>query len=214
MTAADLPTIIGIIEILILLGGFWGVVHVLRTRLKALNGRVEALEGTVKAQQAALQTQTGILGDFGSLVKAMQAIVDAADPREMAERMKAYKELVEHHFRELLERERRQLGAEREAVRQEVRTWMLATVDALYKLAPYVPPQDRPKIVDRLRVPPEHKAEIGQIVFEAPDLSLRLFPAFAKDTVLLVDTAKVELSPPPPTGEATEGGASPPGGHQ
>jgi len=203
----DVTTIVNIIEILILLGGFWGVVHVLRTRLAALNGRVEALEGTVRAQEAALKTQSGILGNFESLIRAMQAIVDAADPKGMAERMKAYRELVERHGEEILERERAKLGAEQETVKREVRTWAVATIDVLSKLAPYVPPEERPEIIERLKVPQDFKEAFRQIAAEAPDLSRPTWlSAFAADTVTLTDVADVALKPPPSRPDSEAGG--------
>jgi archaellum biogenesis ATPase FlaH len=165
---ADLLT--NIIQAIILMGlivlGVWT-----KRWIDALNGTVTALKGTVDAQSQTISSQKTLLDNLGN-------VLTAADTPKMLERVDAYKKFVDQEKEPTLTQVKREFTEDKnknlESAAQSLmylNEQVTNLVDLVGRLMPFVPPKDRPTLLDSTDFRPRWKDRMVRLAPEAPDLS-------------------------------------------
>jgi hypothetical protein len=130
---------------------------------------IKAMKGTVDAQKETIGT--------------LRTILEAADVPKMAERFKAYRELVDHEKEAItkklaaeFEQEKVKLTSGSKLFVETGQALMRALLDFGTSALPYVPKQQRRDFIERIDVPgtgPVLKEALHRYAEQAPDLSDR-----------------------------------------
>ena len=145
----------------IALGGFaWWIVGWLRS----LKGAVDAQKETIAAQK--------------EFILGLQTVLDATDTPKMLAHVKAYKELVDQAKEAALTQAKRELAEEKNKSDESslraviyLNEHVTNLVALVGRLVPFVPPEDRPTLLDSIDFRPRLKDRMIRLAHEAPDLS-------------------------------------------
>jgi TolA-binding protein len=193
-----------ILQALLGLCAFVGVVRWLVRQINAMKGAVAAQEKTIAAQAESMNAQRNALQGLEALLKNMQMLLESIDEPKMLQRLQAYKAIVDTESKVLLEKQSRHLEERKELMTREHQRLMAgllkALVDVLAKLFPYVPRDERTGLINSIALPEPFNAEeiregLRQLAEAAPTGP---FATQGLVSLLVVsDAAQVEVSRPP-----------------
>jgi hypothetical protein len=156
----DIIAIIAATVNLMALGGFaWWIVGWLRS----LKGAVDAQRETISAQK--------------EFIQGLQTVLDASDTPKMLERLEAYKKFVDQEKEASLIQAKRDLAEVNESAESSFQAvaylneQVTNLVDLVGRLMPFLPPKDRPTLLDSTDFRPRLKDRMIRLAHEAPDLS-------------------------------------------
>jgi len=142
---------------------------------------IKAMKGTVDAQKETITAQSARMGMFEGLVKTMETVLQTIDVPKMAEKYKAYKDIMDHEkeavtarFQAELDRLQRGAAADFEAMVESVSDGMACLLDVGTTFLPYAPKSQRAQILDSVQWKPPYDAvrlALNHVAQEAPDLT-------------------------------------------
>jgi len=185
---AVVSIILGIQGIVFILG-FSGVVYWLSRMAGALKGAVDAQEKIIAAQ--------------GELLKTMKDVLESTDEPKMLERIQAYKEFVNEEKQAELQKQAQHF-TEKEDQTTDVLEYMNSAIGGLIEIStamlPYVPSNDRDKLIDLAKLPTSLKGRLQQIAKKAPQLpraigSGKLYELYISEQVVVHDEAPAKKQP-------------------
>ena len=162
------PSVIGVTLVVINLIGGAGLVGWLRTWIKALQGNVDALRQTVAAHEASLKS-------IGSVNSALLDVFKTLDPQRWAAEVDVHKRLADERAAALIERAERNFQEQRaqhgQLTKQMVGDAIVSLVpysSIAIRFLPYVPKEERLRIINNSKLGDEFKAEMLKWAEETP----------------------------------------------
>ena len=142
---------------------------------------IKAMKGTVDAQKETITAQATRMGMFEGLVKTMETVLQTIDVPKMAEKYKAYKDIMDHEKEALVERfqgeiDRLQRGAaaDYEMMVDSVADGIGCLFDVGMAFLPYVPKSQQVDVLDSIEWKPPYdvvRLALRHAAQAAPDLT-------------------------------------------
>jgi len=145
---ADGKSILDIIILVFYLGGIVGLGFL----IKSLKGTIDTQGRSIDAQGKTIEAQGAILTEFKDLSATMKGVLESTDEPKMLERVKAYKEFVDKEKAAAIsEMEKKHAKGFQMSV-EAIKGLIGGELEVLSTLVPYVPYEERRRIIDSLQL--------------------------------------------------------------